>query len=59
MKKIFESASKTVFFMIALTACVGFFFGRVSENNFMILATGAFSFYFANKGTEKNKFLNK
>lgn len=50
MSDIFASASKIVFILIALTACAGFFTGVLSENNFMILAGGAFTFYFANKG---------
>jgi len=51
--KILESASKMVFLLITITACVGFFIGVLSENNFMILAGSAFTFYFANKGENK------
>lgn len=44
---IFKSASKIVFLLIALTACIGFFIGLLPVESFMILATGAFTFYYA------------
>ena len=50
MKNILSSASKIVFILLAVSACVAFFLGRLNEGNFMILAGAAFSFYFANKG---------
>lgn len=48
--EILKSASKIVFLLMAIGAIVGFFLGRLSEGNFMILAGGAFAFYFSNKG---------
>lgn len=53
MGDIMRSASKVVFIMIALTACVGFMVGRLSPGDFMILAGCAFAFYFSNKGETK------
>lgn len=50
MTNIIRSASKIVFILMAVAACVGFFTGHLSENNFMILAGAAFTFYFSNKG---------
>lgn len=50
MSKILSSASKLVFLLMALTACLGFFTKRLNEANFMLLAGAAFTFYFANKG---------
>lgn len=47
---ILKSAAKMVFLLLAVGATVGLFTGHISEENFMLLATGAFSFYFANKG---------
>lgn len=44
--KIFNSASRVVFLLVAATVCVGFALGVLSENNFMILAGGAFTYYF-------------
>ena len=50
MQNILKSASKLVFVLMAVGALVGFFLGRLSEGNFMILCGGAFTFYFAAKG---------
>lgn len=44
--KIFSSASKTVFLIVALSACIGFFMKILPTEQFMLLATGAFSYYF-------------
>lgn len=49
MTQIFKSASKIVFLAIAVTACLALFTGHISEQNFMLLAGGAFTFYFTNK----------
>lgn len=46
MSKIFSSASKIVFVLVALTACVGFFIGKLPVEQFMLLASGAFAYYF-------------
>ena len=59
MNEILKSGAKIVFILLALTACVAFFIGKLDQDNFMILATGAFSFYFANKGDESKMFLGK
>jgi hypothetical protein len=48
--KILQSASKLVFLIVTLSACAGFFLGKLDPKDFMILASMAFSFYFANKG---------
>lgn len=39
-----------VFLLLAVGATVGLFTGHISEENFMLLATSAFAFYFSNKG---------
>lgn len=54
MQKIVSSASKIVFIMLALAACIALFLGKVSENNFMLLAVSAFSFYFSKPTTPDN-----
>jgi len=59
MDNIFKSASKIVFLLMAAGAIAGFFTGRLSENNFMILAGAAFTFYFSNKGDASQSFLGK
>lgn len=56
MKTIFSSASKIVFILLALTACLAILIEILKgvivfeEHDFMILAVAAFSFYFG-KGT--------
>lgn len=57
--KILGSASKLVFLVITATACAGFFLGRLDPKDFMVLASMAFSFYFANKGSTDNNYLGK
>jgi hypothetical protein len=50
MLQLVRSASKIVFIMLSFTACLGLFYGKISEANFMILAVSAFAFYFSKKG---------
>ena len=50
MLNILSSASKIVFILMALGAIAGFFTGHLEAKDFMLLASMAFSFYFANKG---------
>lgn len=57
--KIGGSASKVVFILLALTACVGFLKGLLPVQEFMILATAAFAFYFSAKGETSNNFAGK
>jgi asparagine N-glycosylation enzyme membrane subunit Stt3 len=52
--QILESASKLVFLMLALTACIAFILGILESKDFMVLAISAFSFYFAYKGSENS-----
>jgi hypothetical protein len=56
---IIESASKIVFILLALTSCVGFLLGMLPVENFMLLASGAFVFYFSNKGDSNTNYLGK
>ena len=57
--EILKSASKIVFILITIIACIGFIFGKLDQANFMLLAGQAFSFYFANKGSKENDYLGK
>ena len=59
MQKLLSSASKLVFLLIAATACYAFIVGILSQDSFMILATGAFAFYFSNKGDMSEPFAGK
>ncbi len=56
---IIKSASKIVFILLSLSACVGFFVGKLSEGNFMMLALAAFAFYFAVKPTNTSGEIQK
>ena len=44
--KILGSASKIVFILLTITACIGFYFGILESKDFMLLAISAFSYYF-------------
>ena len=59
MSKIYTSASKIVFILMAVAVIVGMFYGKVDAKDFMILASMAFSFYFANKGDSNEPFAGK
>lgn len=50
---IFKSAAKIAFLLLTLTACVGFMLGKLPVESFMVLASGAFAFFFANKSNNK------
>lgn len=51
MDKIYTSATKLVFLLTAVTTCVGFSFGMISEQAFLSLVTLVFAFYYS-KGKE-------
>jgi len=44
---------------LAVTACAGFLMKLLPVDQFMLLATGAFAFYFSNKGSSNDNFLGK
>lgn len=47
--KVLNSASRIVFILLALTASAGFMLRILPVDQFMLLATGAFAFYFSKK----------
>lgn len=57
--EILNSASKTVFVLLTITACVGFVIGKLPVDQFMILAIAASSFYFSNKGDATQPYAGK
>lgn len=59
MNSIMKSASKLVFILMALTACAGFFVGKLEQDQFMILAVAIFGFYTARKGESNHPFEGK
>lgn len=54
MKGIFSSTSRFVFWTLTVTACYAFIKDVLSEENFMLLAMSAFSFFFT-KSIPDNK----
>lgn len=56
---ILESASKIVFILMAIGVVGLTYLGKVDPKDFLMLAGMAFTFYFSNKGSEKDNFLNK
>ncbi len=59
MKSITSSASKIVFILMAAATIAGMFVGKIDAKDFIILASMAFSFYFANKGEGSQPFAGK
>ena len=59
MTKIISSASKFVFVMMALGVHAALFTGKITGEQYLVLAGMAFTFYFANKGNQENNFLGK
>ena len=57
--QILQSASKIVFVLMAIATIIGMFYGKIDPKDFMILASMAFSFYFANKGDSSQPFAGK
>lgn len=57
MLDIFKSASKIVFILVAITACVALFTKNLTGENFMVLAGAAFAYYFSkgNNATQIKK----
>ncbi len=48
-----KSASKIVFVLFALTACVGFFLGLLPVEQFMIISLPIFAYYFTREGLKQ------
>lgn len=57
--KILESASKIVFVLMTLAVIAALFIGKVTGEQFLVLASMAFSFYFANKGETTRNYAGK
>lgn len=55
MSNIIKSASKLVFLALTLTACVAFLLGILPVDQFMLLAIGAYAYYFRNSNGESPK----
>ena len=57
--EILKSASKVVFVLMALATIGALFIGKISGDQFLLLAGMAFSFYFSNKGDTAQPFAGK
>lgn len=57
--EILKSASKVVFVLMALATIGALFIGKISGDQFLLLAGMAFSFYFSNKGDITQPFAGK
>jgi len=59
MTEILKSASKIVFVLMAVATIGAMFSGKISGDQFLLLAGMAFSFYFSNKGDSAQPFAGK
>lgn len=57
--EILQSASKLVFLILAVAAVALTAAGVLTGENFMVLATAAFSFYFSHKGEADKPYNGK
>lgn len=57
--EILKSASKIVFILMALATVAALFTEKVTGEQFLILASMAFSFYFSSKGETSQPFAGK
>lgn len=56
---IIKSASKIVFVLMAAATVAALFLGKVSGEQFLVLASMSFSFYFSSKGEASKPFAGK
>lgn len=59
MDKIYTSASKLVFILMALATIAGLFTNKVDTKDFITLSSMAFAFYFSNKGDNSQPYAGK
>ena len=57
--EILKSASKVVFIVMALASVAALFLDKISGEQFMVLVSMAFAFYFSNKGESAKPFAGK
>jgi hypothetical protein len=50
MKRLFTSASKIVFIIFAIGIHLALFIGKISGDQYLVMAAMPLTFYFANKG---------
>lgn len=57
--EVLKSASKIVFILMAIATVGALFIGKITGDQFLLLAGMAFSFYFSNKGDSGQPFAGK
>jgi len=57
--EILKSASKVVFILMALASIAALFVGKIGGEQFMVLSSMAFAFYFSSKGEVSKPFAGK
>lgn len=57
--ELLSSAAKVVFMAIGFAACVALFTGHLESQDFMVLASMAFGFFFAYKGDDSKPYQGK
>lgn len=59
MSDILKSASKIVFIVMTISVIAALFYGKITGDQFMVLAGMTFTFYFANKGDANQPYAGK
>ena len=59
MKEMLSSPTNIVLLLIAATGCVGFWFGKLDQESFMILASGVFGYFFGKVSDPSRPFGGK
>lgn len=59
MNTLFTSASKIVFLMMAVGVHAALFTGKITGEQYLVLASMAFTFYFSNKGDANEPYAGK
>ena len=57
--KLLSSASKIVFILVTLALIALTFLNKVDPKDFVAIAMMVFTYYFSNKGTSENNYLDK
>jgi len=57
--EILKSASKIVFLLMTIAVIAGLFTGKITGEQFLVLASMTFTFYFANKGDSNQPYGGK
>jgi hypothetical protein len=59
MQNIMRSASKVVFILMAVATVAALFTAKINAEQFMVLSSMTFAFYFSNKGDVTKPYADK